>query len=101
MNGIAAAMAAAATTLGLIGCAQTGAGQDPKQLAEERCLYFTREQGLTPVAVAGSEPRGANYVVTVRAEDGLTRKLAVSCLYDTSKQVAAWATPLPAGVVLR
>jgi hypothetical protein len=89
--GTVVAMAIAA----LAGCATSG---DPATVAERQCGYFANVEGARLVDVKAVEPVAqgdADFKVTMRVEDGLTRRMTAECLYSSSTNKARWATPLP------
>ena len=90
---------AVATAVLVTGCAQTGgAPVSAQQGADRACFFFVQEEGLRPLEVVGREQAGSQFVVNVRAEDKMSRKLTTSCRYDPATKTTNWATPLPANI---
>jgi hypothetical protein len=93
------ALSAAAAALIVAGCASTDSGTPSASRAGVMCQGLATGEGLSVVRTENAVAADGGYRVPMRVADRVGRQIQATCVYAGNK--ATWATPLPAGLVLR
>lgn len=99
MNRLNAVTAATVALLLVAGCASTDSGTPSASRAGVMCQGLATSDGLSVVRVDTATAADGGYRVPMRVADRVGRQIQTTCVYAGNK--ASWATPLPAGLVLR